>query len=203
MKKILAAVLTLILALSSVCALAENIRWIKYESDEFGYSIEYPESWMALDPETIAMITLLSGVGDEIEGYTTEELSDMAADKNIVTFSPLDASGFNYSVDVNELGVSLPASMLAMLLCPEVTGQMEAVMPGVTVIEEGDVVTVNGQSFAHIHLKYEAYGDTYHSEQYYISNGVDLVTVTLTVLEEGYDDAAQMLRHALGTLSFK
>ena len=203
MKKLLALVLTVILALASLTAAAETVRYEKYTNKDLGFSVEYPETWMAMDAEMIAMIMELVDVGAEFEGISTEELAQAAANKNMVSFVPMDEGYGNFSVDVNELGTYLPASLLVYLLCPEVVGQLNAYMPGLKVISSGDVVNANGESFAHIHVTYRMDGELYHSEQYYVCNGTELVTLTLTAPETEYNEMQEIVMHALKTLSFR
>ena len=71
MKKMIALVLALMFILTSVSAFADSRRYDRYTNDAFGYSVEYPASWLVLDADTVALLTAFSDIGSEIEGIST------------------------------------------------------------------------------------------------------------------------------------
>lgn len=200
-RKLTALLLTLALALGCASALAETAQVLTYTHPHIGYSFNYPDTFTALDAETIDAITNAM-VNEGVEGIDVDyaAMKEQIAAMDIVNVLDM-SNGDNITVLGMELGVGIPldATMLATMVLPATVSSYEQQLVGCQTLDSGSVVTYGDNEYARLAFTYTPSIGTLFMDLFFFDVDDTLYTVTFTFSNEPSEELLEMV---LGSFTF-
>ena len=140
MKKLLAIIFALMLF--AVPALAET-----YTHPTQGFSVECPEGWLAVDAANIdAHIAAYENGEITFTGTNKDTLTQLkpqiAAQDMVILIDPL---GNNIIIYGANIGMAFTMEIFQAAMTPTLLQRIQASAPGITFVDEGSIVEMNGR----------------------------------------------------------
>lgn len=185
MKKLLAMVLALMLALSCIPALGEDVEFVTYTQPILGYTIECPANWYALDSENLASLADILLKDNNMQGIDPsvyENISNVISGTNMTMF--LATNGTNMSVGMQDLGLELTNDLFLALMMPQLLTQFQTLYQEIEFLDRGSLYRLNDMEYVRMEAIYQLNGEPVHVAQYYYLEGTKLYLITVTFATE-------------------
>lgn len=200
MKKLLSLMLSLMLILGCVPALAASEGYADYTHPTQGYSLEYPQSWLALDSANIESLMIDLSANPALATLNLDAVLPQITQMQMTMF--VDINGSNINVVRQSVGMAITAEQF-MPMMPQMLSQVTAALPGAQVLEEGALYTIGDHQYCNLCISYNLAGSDLYAFQFYTFSGTDMYLITLTMNPASDMDAvAEYTDHLLATLEF-
>jgi len=183
MKKLLALVFALMLF--AVPVLAET-----YTHPTQGFSVECPEGWLAVDA---------ANIDDYIAAYENGEMTFTGLNKDTLTQLKaqitaqdatilIDPLANNIVIAGADIGMPFTMDVFQAAMTPTLLQKIQSGVPGITFVDEGSIVEMNGRQYMTIVGTYEMNGVTVGVQQIYYLEGTCMYVFNVTVTSLGGAD---------------
>ena len=191
MKKLLAIVLALMLALGCMSAVAETtaVEYVSYTHPVLSYTLEYPSTWMVVDTENLPMMmTMAQQFGTEgIDLSMLGDLEEQIVASNMTLFLDL-TTGANFTIGAQDLGMPIDANSFATMMLPMLKTQYQQMFADAVFAEDEPTVTIGETEYCYLSMSYTANGQPTCVEQFYLVNGTVMFIIAGTYTEAAATD---------------
>ncbi|MBE5786835.1 MAG: hypothetical protein E7324_04760 [Clostridiales bacterium] len=189
MKKLIALMMTLVMLLSCVPAMAADTQ--EYTHSDFGFSFTAPANWLIVDKSNYqAYINAYNAGTMTFSGTNAATLSQLAAQieaSNCVV--AVDPYANNIVMTGVDLGMALTNELFVAILIPQLKTELSNTMPGIEFTSVGEIVPFGENKFITLSATYEMYGTSISVDQLYLLSGTMMYVVNLTTTPVFGDDA--------------
>lgn len=183
MKKLLAILLALLLALGCMPALAEEESlYTAYTHPRLGYTVEYPTEFVVLDADTLPlMLQMVGQMGLEgLDAATLQTLEPQITSTDMVMF--MDAyTGANVNIAAADVGMAITNELFLAMVMPTMLAQYEANFSNVTFFDKGSLVDFGENNFVQLILGYDMAGQSNYFAQFFFMDGTVMYTFGYTI----------------------
>lgn len=187
LKKVLAFLVAMVLALACMPALAETQQ---YTHPAMGYTLSAPAEWLIVDQYNVDKYIDAYNRGEmDFTGTNALTLNNLkgevAATDCVVLMDPY---ANNVVVVGNDLGMTVNAEIFAAYLIPVLKEELKAQMPAITFMNEGEILSLGGKDFVLLSAYYVRNGITSTVEQMYYLEGSMMYVLNVTSTYIGGED---------------
>ena len=156
MKKLLSLILALMMIVCCMPALAASEGYLDYTHPTQGYSVEYPESWIALDSTNIEAMMKSLADNEEFSALNLETVVPQITQMEMTMF--MDIFGTNINIVGQEVGMSLTASAFLPMM-PQMAQQVTASLPDAKLLDTGSLYEIGGNQYCTLCASYTPDGE--------------------------------------------
>lgn len=178
MKKLLSLILSLMMIVCCMPALAASEGYLDYTHPTQGYSVEYPESWIALDSTNIEAMMKSLADNEEFSALNLETVVPQITQMEMTMF--MDIFGTNINIVGQEVGMSLTASSFLPMM-PQMAQQVTASLPDAKLLDTGSLYEIGGNQYCTLCASYTLAGSDLYVFQFYAFSGTTMYLITLTM----------------------
>ena len=152
--------------------------YILYTHPTQGYSVEYPESWIALDSTNIEAMMKSLADNEEFSSLNLEAVVPQITQMEMTMF--MDIFGTNINIVGQEVGMSLTASAFLPMM-PQMAQQVTASLPDAKLLDTGSLYEIGGNQYCTLCASYTLAGSDLYVFQFYAFSGTTMYLITLTM----------------------
>lgn len=178
MKKLLSLILSLMMIVCCMPALAASEGYLDYTHPTQGYSVEYPESWIALDSTNIEAMMKSLADNEEFSALNLEAVVPQITQMEMTMF--MDIFGTNINIVGQEVGMSITASSFLPMM-PQMAQQVTASLPDAKLLDTGSLYEIGGNQYCTLCASYTLAGSDLYVFQFYAFSGTTMYLITLTM----------------------
>lgn len=178
MKKLLSLILSLMMIVCCMPALAASEGYLDYTHPTRGYSVEYPESWIALDSTNIEAMMKSLADNEEFSALNLEAVVPQITQMEMTMF--MDIFGTNINIVGQEVGMSITASSFLPMM-PQMAQQVTASLPDAKLLDTGSLYEIGGNQYCTLCASYTLAGSDLYVFQFYAFSGTTMYLITLTM----------------------
>ena len=178
MKKLLSLILSLMMIVCCMPALAASEGYLDYTHPTQGYSVEYPESWIALDSTNIEAMMKSLADNEEFSALNLEAVVPQITQMEMTMF--MDIFGTNINIVGQEVGMSITASSFLPMM-PQMAQQVTASLPDAKLLDTGSLYEIGGNQYCTLCASYTLAGNDLYVFQFYAFSGTTMYLITLTM----------------------
>lgn len=178
MKKLLSLILSLMMIVCCMPALAASEGYLDYTHPTQGYSVEYPESWIALDSTNIEAMMKSLADNEEFSSLNLEAVVPQITQMEMTMF--MDNFGTNINIVGQEVGMSLTASSFLPMM-PQMAQQVTASLPDAKLLDTGSLYEIGSNQYCTLCASYTLAGSDLYVFQFYAFSGTTMYLITLTM----------------------
>ena len=199
MKKLLSLILSLMMIVCCMPALAASEGYLDYTHPTQGYSVEYPESWIALDSTNIEAMMKSLADNEEFSALNLEAVVPQITQMEMTMF--MDIFGTNINIVGQEVGMSITASSFLPMM-PQMAQQVTASLPDAKLLDTGSLYEIGGNQYCTLCASYTLAGSDLYVFQFYAFSGTTmyLITLTMNASVADMDTVEAYTEHLLETL---
>lgn len=178
MKKLLSLILSLMMIVCCMPALAASEGYLDYTHPTQGYSVEYPESWIALDSTNIEAMMKSLADNEEFSALNLEAVVPQITQMEMTMF--MDNFGTNINIVGQEVGMSITASSFLPMM-PQMAQQVTVSLPDAKLLDTGSLYEIGGNQYCTLCASYTLAGSDLYVFQFYAFSGTTMYLITLTM----------------------
>lgn len=200
MKKMLAALLVLLLCLQCVPTLASDA--VQYTDPKGEFSVTVPSGWLCLDQSnTQNYINAMVNGEFSFPGFDVTTLSNLKAQLDVIGGGTYFFYSDNSSVFIRsmDLGVQVTEEQFVANLLPQIMESEKNMLPDIQYENAGTIVTYGNNRFVSTLSYYTLYGVWCTTDTLYHLNGTKMFEITITI--DGYADESEEMPFYAGALS--
>lgn len=184
MKKLLAILLSLLLSLSCLTAMAEEAapETQVYTHPRMGFSVTLPAQWMVVDMDNVQSL---------IDGYNAGEVTYSGSNALTLTqVAPqlastdgvmvIDPASNNVMLTGADIGIALTNELFVALMIPMLQSEIETQVPGIEFTSVGEIITYGENQFITLSADYEMMGIPMAIDQLYLLDGSIMYVINIT-----------------------